>query len=204
MLERRHLCIAALALVAAGGESLHAQDSIPARKPFVFGITANAMSIDPSTAGTQLVNDRSWGMQIDAGLVVAHYLYIGVDLGPQKLSDRASFTQNTTGGNLGSSATLVYYSALVGPRTPSFQLAPGLPQIGLGVYGGVSGTSAERGIDTCVDCYADKLEIPGGTFVQPTLLFGSGPARVRVSDRLFLGGTGIRSVISAGMELGGR
>jgi hypothetical protein len=48
------------------------------------------------------------------------------------------------------------------------------------------------------------MDIPGGTFVQPTLLFGGGRTRVRVSDRLFVGGTGIRSVISAGMEVGAK
>jgi hypothetical protein len=35
-------------------------------------------------------------------------------------------------------------------------------------------------------------------------VFGQGRARLRVSDRYFLSDEGIRSVISAGMELGGR
>jgi hypothetical protein len=204
MRNTRQLCLAALVLVAAGTEALHAQDSIPARKPFVFGITANAMSIDPATAGTQLVGGRSWGMQFDGGLLVKRHLYMGIDFGPQLLSDRASFTQSTTVGDLESSAMLVYFSALAGPRTPAFRLVPGVPPVALGVYGGVSTTVAERSIDKCVDCRTDKMDIPGGAFVQPTLLFGEGRARLRLSDRIFVGGKGILSVISAGMEVGAK
>jgi hypothetical protein len=198
----RLLRLAVLALAITGGEALHAQDSIPARKPFVFGITANAMSIDQATAGTQYVGQRSWGMQIDAGLLVKHHLYLGVDFGPQMLSDRASFTQSTTVGDLESSATLVYFSALAGPRTGAFQLIPGMPPVALALYGGVSTTKTERSIDKCVDCYSEKMDIPGGSFVQPTLMFGAGRARLRLSDRVFVGGKGIRSVMSVGAELG--
>ena len=204
MLGARPLCLAAAILLSAGAESILAQDSASARKPFVFGITANAMSIDGATAGSQLVGARSWGMQLDGGLLVKRFLYLGVDFGPQMLSDRASFTQSTTGGDMESTAGLVYFSAVAGPRTPSFQLVPGLAPVAFGVYGGVSTTVAERSIDKCVDCYSEKVEIPGGTFVQPTLFFGAGRARVRVSDRLFMGETGIRSVISVGLEAGAR
>jgi hypothetical protein len=202
MLGTRKLHLAALVLVTAGAHVLRAQDSIPQRKPFVFGITANAMSIDGATAGTQLVGARSWGMQLDGGLLVKRFFYLGIDFGPQMLSDRASFTQSTTGGDMESSATLVYFSALAGPRTRPFQLVPGLAPIALGVYGGVSTTVAERSIDQCLDCRTDKMDIPGGTFVQPILLFGEGRGRLRISDRLFVGGKGIQSVISVGMEVG--
>jgi hypothetical protein len=197
----RHLCFVALLLVGIRPSSVEAQDSIPARKPFVFGITANAMSIDAGTAGTQLVGARSWGMQFDGGYVVKH-LYLGFDFGPQFLSDKASFTQNTTQGTMKSTAMLVYFSALAGPRTRPLQIVPGMAPIALGVYGGVSTTVSERSIDNCSNCYQEKMDIPGGTFVQPVLLFGAGRARVRVSDRVFFKGTGIRSVMSAGMELG--
>lgn len=197
----RRLCLVALLLAATRSAALEAQDSIPARKPFVFGITANAMSIDAATAGTQLVGARSWGMQFDGGYVVKH-LYLGFDFGPQFLSDKASFTQSTTQGTMKSTAMLVYFSALAGPRTPPLQLIPGMAPVALGIYGGVSGTTSERSIDNCSNCYQEKMDIPGGSFVQPVLLFGAGRTRLRVSDRVFLKGTGIRSVMSVGMELG--
>jgi hypothetical protein len=74
--------------------------------------------------------------------------------------------------------------------------------IALGVYGGVSKTVTERSIENCSNCYSEKIDIPGGTFVQPVLLYGAGRARLRLSDRFFVGGKGITSVMSAGMELG--
>jgi hypothetical protein len=201
MLGTRKLFLATVILFTAGATTLQAQDSIPARKPFVFGITANAMSIDPTTAGGQLVGGRSWGMQFDGGLLLKR-LYVGIDFGPQFLSDKASFTQNTTGGEMTSTATLVYFSAMAGPRTPAFQLVPGMAPMALGIYGGISKTATERSIENCTDCYSEKMDIPGGTFVQPTLLFGAGRARLRLSDRVFVGGKGITSVMSVGMELG--
>jgi hypothetical protein len=201
MFGTRTLCVAAVVLATAGAEALQGQDTIPARKPFVVGLTANAMSIDPATAGTQLVGGRSWGMQVDGGLLLKR-LYVGFDFGPQFLSDKASFTQNTTGGEMTSTATLVYFSAMAGPRTPAFQLVPGMAPIAFGVYGGVSKTVTERSIENCTNCYSEKIDIPGGTFVQPVLLFGAGRARFRLSDRVFVGGKGITSVMSVGMELG--
>ena len=196
----RALCVAVV-LATASAQALQGQDSIPTRKPFVFGMTANAMSIDPTTAGTELVGRRSWGMQLDAGLLLRH-LYVGFDIGPQFLSDKASFTQNTTGGEMTSTATLVYFSAMAGPRTPALQLISGMAPVALGLYGGMSTTVAERSIDNCVDCRTDKMDIPGGSFVEPVLLFGAGRARLRMSDRVFVGGKGITSVMSVGMELG--
>jgi hypothetical protein len=201
MLVIRTLCVAAVVLATAGAEAAHAQDTTRTHKPFVVGMTANAMSIDPTTAGTQFVGRRSWGMQFDGGLLWKH-LYLGFDLGPQFLSDKASFTQNTTGGEMKSTATLVYFSAMAGPRTPAFQLVPGMAPLALGVYGGVSKTTTDRSIENCSNCYSEKIDIPGGTFVQPVLLYGAGRARLRLSDRLFVGGKGITAVMSAGMELG--
>jgi hypothetical protein len=200
-LATRQLCLAALVAVAVSANTLGAQDSIPARKPFVVGLTVNAMSIDAVTAGDQLVGGRSFGMQFDGGLVVKH-MYLGVDFGPQFLSDKASFTQNTTGGEMSSTAMLVYFSALAGPRTPSMQLIPGMAPVAFGLYGGVSTTVSERSIDNCTDCRKESMDIPGGTFVQPVLLMGAGRARLRLSDRVFVGGKGIRSVMSVGVELG--
>jgi hypothetical protein len=201
VLATRRLCLAALFAVAASTSTLGAQDSIPARKPFVVGLTVNAMSIDATTAGDQLVGGRSFGMQFDGGVLVKH-MYIGLDFGPQFLSDHASFTQNTTGGQLSSSAMLVYFSAMAGPRTPAFPLIPGMAPVALGFYGGVSTTVAERSIDNCTDCRKDSMDIPGGTFVQPVVLMGTGRARLRLSDRVFVGGKGILSIMSVGMELG--
>jgi len=151
------------------------------------------------------VGTQSWGAQLDFGGVFKRYLYVAADIGPQHLDDHAEFTENTTGGVLKSSADIVYFSAMAGPRTAPLQLVPGLPAVAFGLYAGASATTGKRSIDNCSDCRADDIDIPGGAFVQPTLLLGrAGRARVRVSDRYFVTGEGMRSVISLGLELGGR
>jgi hypothetical protein len=60
---------------------------------------------------------------------------------------------------------------------------------------------SRRSIDNCTDCQVDKLDIPGGAFVEPALLLGGRNARLRVSDRVYLGGDGMRNVISVGADL---
>jgi len=215
MLGRSQL-VAALLVVAIGAPVLRAQEQeqeqvqeqeqeqVQEGKRFVVGVTLNSMAIDPTTAASQQVRAQSWGMQFDAGLHFKRYLFVGIDFGPQFLSDLATFTENTTGGEMKSTAALTYFSAMAGSRTRPFRLVSGIPAVALGLYGGGSVTKSLRSIDNCSDCRSDDIDIPGGAFVQPTLVFGQGRARLRVSDRYFLSGEGIRSVISAGMELGGR
>lgn len=202
MFGRCQMAAAALLAFTMGARALPAQDG--EGKRFVAGITLNSMSIDATTAATQQVRPQSWGMQLDAGMLLMRHLYVGIDLGPQFLSDLATFTQNTTGGELKSTAALTYFSATMGSRTRPFRLVPGIAPVAFGLYGGGSVTKGIRSIDNCDDCRTDKLEVPGGAFVQPTLVFGQGRTRLRVSDRVFVGGEGIQSVISAGMEFGGR
>ncbi|NUS98769.1 MAG: hypothetical protein HOQ11_15310, partial [Gemmatimonadaceae bacterium] len=48
--------------------------------------------------------------------------------------------------------------------------------------------------------HTDKLKIPGGGFVEPTLLLRVRKFMIRATDRVYLGGDGMRSVISAGMQ----
>lgn len=213
MLGRSQLAAAALVAMVAGARLLPAQEQVQEEpqqeqvkegKRFRLGVTLNSMSIDPTTAASQQVRPQSWGLQLDAGMLVMRHLFVGVDLGPQLLSDLASFTQNTTGGEMKSTAGLTYFSAVTGTRTRPFRLMPGVAPVALGLYGGGSVTKGIRSIDNCDDCRSDKLDVPGGAFVQPTLVFGVGRTRLRVSDRYFVSGEGIRSVISAGMEFGGR
>ena len=193
MRTTRFLPIAALVLAAAAPRFVAAQQ---ARKITpAFGIALGTLSIDGPTAARSQVGDQSWGLQLDAGLVVKRHLFFGIDLGGQFLDDKAQFTQNTTGGEMNSSASITYLSALVGARTGALSFMP----VELGVNAGVSATMTRRSIDNCVDCRVDKLKIPGGAFFEPTLLVGSRSFRLRVSDRIYTGG-GMRSVILAGAE----
>lgn len=175
-----------------------------AGKPFVVGITGGLMSVSPSVAAGQLIGAHSFGMQIDGGMNFGRFVYAGLDFGPQFVSDKASFTQTTTGGDKSSTAMLIYYSAMAGLRTPGFRVIPGLAETTVGLLGGYSRTTGQRGIDNCTNCTSQDITVAGGSFVQPTLVFGEGSTRLRVSHRLYVGSTGMQSVTSAGVELGSR
>ncbi|HEX5970496.1 MAG TPA: hypothetical protein VFY85_01135, partial [Gemmatimonadaceae bacterium] len=155
--------------------------------------------IGSATATASQVGERAYGLQLDAGVLMARHFYLGADIGGQFLRDKAQFTQNTTGGEMKSSASVTYFSALTGVRT-----LLGATPLAVGVNGGYSLATTRRSIDKCIDCQVDKLDIPGGAFVEPVLLFGRGSTRLRASDRTYVGGDGMRSVISVGLELQSR
>lgn len=195
----RH-ALAVAALLALGAPALPAQEAQPAspaqRFVPVFGLTVSTLDIDADAAARSQVGARSYGLQLDAGVLMKRYLYLGMDLGGQFLKDHAAFTENTTGGEKKSTASVTYLSAVAGLRTGS---APGVP-VALALNVGYSGAMTRRSIDQCVDCTVDELDIPGGGFVEPVLMFGSRRARLRVSDRVYFAGDGMRSVIAVGLD----
>jgi hypothetical protein len=195
-MQIRHL--AAAALLALPATSLLAQAPAAAARTVVptLGFSVGSMSIDPDAAASSNVGERSWGLQLDGGVVVHKYLVFQGDLGGQFLDDHADFTQSTTGGNKKSSANVTYLSASTGLRTP---IAASFP-VGLAVNLGGSATMTRRSIDNCVDCHVDKLTIPGGGFVEPMLLVRVRSFMIRAADRMYLGGKGMQSVMSVGMQ----
>lgn len=202
MRARHVLGLVSLFTVAAGARDLSAQQV--GRKPFTVGFALNALSIDRGTADLMAVHDRAVGGQLDFGFTAKRYLFLGADFGYAVLSDHATFTQTTTAGDKKSSAGLVSFSAVAGPRTRPIGLGAVLPTVSLGLLGGFTKTVGERSVDNCLDCRMDHLAIPGGAFVQPTVVLGSGNTRLRISDRHFVKGDGVRYVVSAGIEVGGR
>lgn len=194
---RPHHALACAALLVLGARSLAAQEPTPARNVVpTFTLTVGTMSMDSAAAVRSKVGDRSWGLELGAGAVVKRFFYFGIDLGGQFLDDSAQFTQSTTGGDMKSSAAITYLSAVTGVRTG---MLPRLP-LALAVNVGASKAFGRRSIDNCTDCRVDKITMDGGAFVEPSLLIGLGRrnVRARVTDRIFLGGDGMRSVISVG------
>lgn len=196
------------ALVAVAAHALPAQQTVeapvtvPQAQKYVpvLGATLGAMAIETSSADRSQVGDRSFGLQLDAGVLMKRHLYLGIDVGGQFLKDRAQFTENTTGGEQKSTAAVTYFSAIGGFRTGVPKALP----VGLGLNAGYSLTSSRRSIDNCVDCTVNKLDIPGGAFVEPMLLFGRRNAQLRIVDRIYVTGEGMRSVVSAGLEFTAR
>lgn len=220
-MQVRH-AIAAAVLLAVGAPALQAQqtDSTtpPAAAPatntapattttpaaptarrvgVVLGLQIGSMAIDPASATRAEVGDRSYGLQLDAGALIARHYYLGIDIGGQFLDDNAQFTQNTTGGKMKSTAAVTYFSAIAGLRTGTLAVLP----LSAALNVGASLTTSRRSIDNCTDCHVDKLDIPGGAFAEPTLLFGRGNVRLRLTDRVYFGGEGMRNVMSLGMDL---
>jgi hypothetical protein len=189
----RHLfCLAAL--LAAGAQQLQAQQA--KRVTPVFGFNVGAMAIESETAAASQVGDRSFGVQLDGGVLLNRFFYLGADFGGQLLDDKAQFEQNTTGGERESTANVTYLSAIAGVRTGTPRVVP----VALALNVGYSATMSRRSIDQCIDCRVDKLKIPGGGFVEPTLLVGRRNARFRASDRVYLDGKGMQNIISVGVD----
>ncbi|NUO62617.1 MAG: hypothetical protein HOQ12_10585 [Gemmatimonadaceae bacterium] len=196
-MQIRHLAAAFLVFTASAAAAQAPQAAPKARNVVpTLGFSIGAASLDPDAAASSSVGDQAWGIQLDGGVVVKKRFLLGVDVGGQFLDDKAQFTQSTTGGDMKSSASVTYFSAMAGLRS-------GIPAsfpIGLAVNVGASATVGRRSIDNCVDCHTDKLKIPGGGFVEPTLLLRVRKFMIRATDRVYLGGDGMRSVISAGMQ----
>jgi len=191
---RRTQLLCGAALLALCTQTLSAQQtrtSVP-----LLGFSVGTMSMDAASAALSQVGDRSYGLQLDAGALIKQHLYLGIDIGGQFLKDNAQFTQNTTGGVMKSSASVTYFSAIAGLRSGMPRAVP----IALALNVGGSVTLSRRSIDNCEDCQVDKLKIPGGAFVEPALIVGSGRAQFRASNRIY-GGCGMRNVTSVGMEL---
>ncbi|MFL5561255.1 MAG: hypothetical protein ACJ79K_07270 [Gemmatimonadaceae bacterium] len=195
-MQIRHF--AAVALLALPARALHAQaNPAPARNVVpTLGFSVGTLAMNPDAAAQSSVGERAWGLQLDGGIVVHKHLLFSADLGGQMLHDNAEFTQLTNVGNRKSSASVTYFSASTGFRS-------GIPvafPVGFALNLGASGTMTRRSIDNCVDCHVEKMKIPGGGFVEPTLLVRVKTFMLRGSDRVYLGGDGMQSLISVGMQ----
>ena len=189
--------LAAAALLVAPATA-HAQStSAPTRNVVpTLGFSVGTLAMNPDAATRASVGERAWGLQLDGGIVVHKHLLFSADMGGQMLHDNLAFTQLTNVGNRKSTASVTYFSASTGFRT-------GVPvafPVGLALNLGASGTMTRRSIDNCVDCHVEKMKIPGGGFVEPVLLVRVKTFMLRATDRVYLGGNGMQSVISAGMQ----
>jgi hypothetical protein len=183
--------------LAIGARAIQAQDTRAPQRPLVpiFGFSVGSVSIDPARAATAQVADRAWGLQLDASVLMKRYITLGFDLGTQFLDDQAQFSQNTTGGTMKSTASVTYLSAATGLRTGA------LGPFSLGATVGASVSFGKRSIDNCSNCQVDNLTIPGGPFAEPALLVAVRKFQVRVTDRLYTRGDGMRNVMSVGAQI---
>ena len=195
-MQIRHLATAAILALPTHAALAQATSSTTRNVVPTFGFSVGSGSIDSDAAAQSQVGDRALGLQLDGGVVVHKHLVFQADLGGLILDDKAQFTQATTGGNRKSTSNVTYLSASTGFRTG----IPAAFPLGLALNVGASATMTRRSIDDCVDCHVDKLKIPGGGFVEPMLLVRVRTFMLRATDRVYLGGEGMKSVISVGMQ----
>ena len=109
-----------------------------------------------------------------------------------------------------SSLEVTNYALEVGLRTPSFCIQSGTGNNCVALHAflnyGRAWLSAERSIESCTDCSTQSIDLPGGSLLEPGLVFGI-PSRsgigldVRTSYRYFLGDAGLASELRLGLAL---
>jgi hypothetical protein len=183
-------------MFALSATAAQSQEAVAPARTVVptLGFSVGSMSIDADRAVQAQVGERAWGLQLDGGVTVRRFFFFGADIGGQFLDDHAEFRQNTTGGMKKSNASVTYFSATTGVRTGQ------LGAFTLGVNAGASATIGTRSIDNCSDSQVDKLKIPGGGFVEPMVLIAVRNFQVRLTDRVYLGGDGMQSLMSVGAQ----
>jgi len=142
-------------------------------------------SIDKVVARREGIGTRGWGALFGGGVKVQNMLVLGLEGSAQYISDKDSFTQNTTGGLYSSTTTLYDIAPYVGLRAPMGKDA----SLSVGANGGYSLVFGTRTIENCVNCFSQDLSVDGGMYVEPIVQFGkSDGLQFGASFRLYLGG----------------
>jgi hypothetical protein len=142
-------------------------------------------SIDKDVARREGIGSRGWGAMFGAGIKMQNVLVLGIEGSAQYISDKDSFTQNTTGGLYSSTTTLYDVAPYVGLRAPMGKDA----SLSVGANAGYSLVFGARTIDNCINCFSEDLSVDGGLYVEPVVTFGkSDGLQFGASFRLYLGG----------------
>jgi hypothetical protein len=170
----RTALVAVVAVVLASpARAQQAIDSAPPRWGLIGGLNGLTVQFGNPGGGAAGVGSRGWGLSFDFAATLQGILIGGADLGAAWVGDDSSFTQSTTGGQKKSSTAAFFASVYGGVRTPAFPLSEDkVMRSVVGVTFGASSWSGVRSIDSCVDCRSDKLDIDGGSYVEPFVLIG--------------------------------
>lgn len=146
---------------------------------------------------------RGWGFDLGGGASYRDMLLMGADFGLALFKDDSSFSEGTTGGTKESGTDAYFGSLFVGLRSRSLmQGSAGNRGLWVGALYGYSGWNGSRSIANCVGCSDEDLNMRGGSFVEPFVVFGGlrqGFAGVKVSYRAFLvDASSVRNVIYVG------
>ncbi len=153
-----------------------------------IGVGTTVSSIKSEPANAQGIGKSGIGFILSAGAPVYKVLAFSLDAGVEFFDDKKQFTQQTTGGEMSSSVSMLYGSIAAGLVTPRIRFSKNPKGLGLvlGMYYGTEWIGGDRSIEKCVDCRSENVDLKGGVYREPALqIYISGSTGVGLSYRYY-------------------
>ncbi len=188
-----------LALTAAVLLSTGASAATPPKEPQttaspLFDIGFLSSGVSDETSVREGIG-RGYGLELGGGVLFHRVVSLTAELDLQMHSDDRSFSEETTGGTMDSSATSFGGGVLVGLHSPLLPLGDGgRKALSASVRVGYLGFGGHRSISNCIDCSSESIELKGGLAVEPGIaLHFSQRVGVNLSYRFFTGSSDVRN-----------
>jgi hypothetical protein len=195
ILSTAGLCV--LQLLAPDGAGAQAERAV-----FRFGADLISTSIDSAAANGAGVGSRASGLQLTGAVTVFNVLTANVEGGIVGMSDKAAFTQETTGGEKSSGVAAGMGSLSVGVRTPPLALGGARPvRLSAGVSAGHTLLDATRTISECYDCHGESVHVEAGSFWEPVMQLDLGRGAVNARYRAYTGDSDLRDALIVGFSV---
>jgi hypothetical protein len=166
-------------------------------RPWV-GFDLLTSKVDGEAAENAGTGTRAWGVLLTGGVTVEQVVSVSAEIGGVGLRDAAQFTTPTTGGDKTSSVGAGMGTLSVGLQTPPLQMDAGGPAVSVGVNLGSTWLRVVRGIDQCVDCPSEDLEIRAGSFWEPGLRLNWDHVGITARYRVYGGDSDVQDALLIG------
>lgn len=172
------------------------------RAVFRFGADLISTSIDSAAARGAGVGGRANGLQLTGGVTVFNVLSANLEGGVVGMSDKAAFTQETTGGEKTSGVAAGMGTLSVGVRTPTLALGGARPvRLSAGVSAGHTLMDATRTISECYGCDGESVHVEAGSFWEPVMQVDIGRGSVNARYRAYTGSSDLRNALIVGFAV---
>ncbi|HEX8432939.1 MAG TPA: hypothetical protein VF625_16755 [Longimicrobium sp.] len=194
---RAILSAATLCVLLASGAEAQAE-----RPVFRFGADLISTSIDDAAAKGAGVGSRATGLQLTGGVTVFKFLSANLEGGIVAMSDKAGFTQETTGGERSSGVAAGLGTLSLGLRTPPVGTGGARPaKLSAGVSAGHTLMDATRTISECYNCHGESVHVEAGSFWEPVMQLDIGRTSVNARYRAYTGGSDLRDALIVGFAV---
>jgi hypothetical protein len=175
-------CLFGALLLASNGAA--AQDRSPVDIQMGLDlITSRIQNVAAEQVGT---GTRGWGLQVGGAATAYRVLSLTAELGAVAMRDGEQFSQDTDQGTMSSAVSSVLGTMAAGVRTPSLALGEENPlRLSVGVNAGHTWLKTTRGIDRCIDCHSEDLELRAGDFWEPSLYLTRGRGGLSARYRVY-------------------